>query len=73
MLSDKKYFAVEIFETRQFMPHFVAYCVSRTSETDVISFTDLFRHSVLHLHHIQDFYLVTEKDTTDIECTYQSC
>ena len=68
ILSDIKYFEVEVLFTHSFVPHFFSYHVSFSNNVDVVQYTDLLRYGVLHLHHVNGMYLVSERDTVDVEC-----
>lgn len=67
ILSDIKYFVVEVFITHVFVPHFYSYHVSLTEDVHVLRYVDFVRHGVLHLHLINSRYMISERDTTDIE------
>ena len=67
VLSDVKYFVVEVFYTHVFVPHFFSYHVSFTEDVAVLRYVDFVRHGVLHLHLINSRYMISERDTADID------
>ena len=67
VLSDVKYFVVEVFYAHVFVLHIFSYGVSFTEDVDVLCYIDFVSHGVLYLHLINSRYMISERDTADID------